>query len=117
VRVAVECQGEELCFAVEDQGPGIPAEVLDGLGRPFLQRATEQAEPDDAAPWGRPGLGLYLTGLMISIHGGRLLVSRGNTAGTIARLCFPIARVRPAEMRSSVERRMEDQLVSRVTSI
>ncbi|MCS6971315.1 MAG: HAMP domain-containing sensor histidine kinase [Planctomycetota bacterium] len=62
--VAVRLADGEL--AVEDDGPGVPAEVLPRLFEPFV------------ASDGGTGLGLYLARLIAEAHGGRLRYERAG---------------------------------------
>ncbi len=63
-------------LAIEDRGPGIPAEIRDRLFQPF-------------ASAGGVGLGLALSRRIVDLHGGRLTLDDRPGGGTRARLVFP----------------------------
>ncbi|OYQ35267.1 hypothetical protein CHU95_08575 [Niveispirillum lacus] len=77
----------EVVVSIVDDGPGLPPEVLAGMGRPFLRAG----DPLTASVGGL-GLGLYLATLLTMRHGGKLLAERAdNGQGTCIRLAFPAA--------------------------
>ena len=82
-QVTLTCRAEagQLCFAVEDDGPGFPAEILRTGGQMF---ATGDAARSD----GHQGLGLYGARTVAEAHGGRLLLE--NT-GRGARATLTVA--------------------------
>lgn len=78
VEVTVALQEDGVEVAVEDRGPGLPAEVRSRLFHPF---AT-----------GRPGgvgLGLALAHRIVVLHGGRIRLEDRPGGGTRALLAFP----------------------------
>lgn len=75
----------DVVVSVVDDGPGLPPEVVTGMGRPFLRGG----DPLTASVGGL-GLGLYLAMLLTARHGGKLSAGRpdgGN--GTCIRVAFP----------------------------
>lgn len=71
IRVTAAARGDEVVFAVEDDGPGVPAEVRERLFQPF-------ASTKGAAGL---GLGLYMARLIVVSHRGRIeLVDRPGGA-------------------------------------
>lgn len=70
VRISTRAKGEVLEIAVEDEGVGIPSDLLRGIFHPFAQ--------GDA--WRQTGLGLGLSIVrkMVELHGGRV---RADSAG------------------------------------
>ena len=67
-------------FTVLDEGPGMPAQVLERARQPFFTTKEH----------GRGmGLGLYLVGLIAERHGGRFELSSQAGAGVRAALTFP----------------------------
>jgi two-component system cell cycle sensor histidine kinase PleC len=83
--------GFQLC--VEDDGPGIPAALLDRIFTPFNQidnRYSRQA--------GGTGLGLSLVRGLAELHGGRAWIESDTGAGVRAFVYFPkAARAAPSQ--------------------
>lgn len=82
-------------LSVDDDGPGIPAELLPRLFTPFVRAAptSREAPPpaDDAAPDGSIGLGLGLAHGLVVAMGGELTVGASSAAGTSMLLRMPRA--------------------------
>lgn len=77
----------DVVVSIVDDGPGLPPEVMVGMGRPFLRGG----DPLTASVGGL-GLGLYLATLLTARHGGRLTADRADGGrGTRIRLAFPAA--------------------------
>jgi two-component system, sensor histidine kinase RegB len=76
IAVEVEAGGPSARVGVEDTGVGVPREILDRLGEPFL--TTKQ-------PGEGMGLGLYLVRRLLEQVGGRLTV-RSRDRGTVVSL-------------------------------
>jgi two-component system sensor histidine kinase RegB len=82
VKVRVSQSEGELSFAIEDQGPGMPPEVLARATEPFFT----------TKPRGRGmGLGLFLAQSVAEQMGGRLELSSEAGRGTRVRLVLPAA--------------------------
>ncbi|MGW7775123.1 DUF4118 domain-containing protein [Pseudomonas machongensis] len=81
----VEVQDERLCFAVADQGPGIPVAEREKIFDMFYT-----ASRGDRGGQGT-GLGLAICQGMIGAHGGNILVGEGiDGQGTCITLCLPL---------------------------
>ena len=80
VRVACGLAGGRVCVRVQDDGPGMPADVLARLGEPFF---TTRARGT--------GLGLYLSRQLVQGAGGRLAVASREGAGTTVTVELPLA--------------------------
>ncbi|UVK81594.1 sensor histidine kinase KdpD [Pseudomonas sichuanensis] len=81
----VKVQDEQLCFAVSDQGPGIPEDEREKIFDMFYTAAR-----GDRGGQGT-GLGLAICQGMIGAHGGRILVGEGlDGHGTCITLCLPL---------------------------
>ncbi|AXA25833.1 sensor histidine kinase [Pseudomonas putida] len=81
----VEVQDEHLCFAVADQGPGIPVAEREKIFDMFYTAAR-----GDRGGQGT-GLGLTICQGMIGAHGGSILVGEGiDGQGTCITLCLPL---------------------------
>lgn len=78
VELRVDVQEEGVQVAVEDRGPGLPAEIRGRLFHPF---ATGRA--------GGVGLGLALAHRIVVLHGGRIRLEDRPGGGTRAVLFFP----------------------------
>lgn len=77
-------RGEDggVVMAVEDRGPGVPAELTKRLFQPFVS--------------GRPGgvgLGLTLAHRIVTLHGGRLALAPRDGGGTRAEITLPPGRI------------------------
>jgi signal transduction histidine kinase len=64
--------GQAVAFAVDDNGPGIPAEVKDKVFTPYF--TTKHAK-------GGSGLGLAICHRIVSDHGGKIVASRSPLGG------------------------------------
>lgn len=86
VRIDGETSGDgQVMVTITDDGPGLPTEVMAGIGRPFLRGG----DPLTASVGGL-GLGLYLATLLTSRHGGQLSADQPKGGhGTRIRLAFP----------------------------
>ncbi len=63
---------------IEDQGAGIPPEVLPRVGEPFFTTKN-----------GGTGLGVAIAQRIVERHGGTLSIESAPGRGTIARVCLP----------------------------
>lgn len=80
IEVRVTATAERVRVAVEDSGTGVPDELIDKLGEPFLTTK----EPGEGM-----GLGLYLARGLLEPAGGRLTVENRRPAGARAVLDLP----------------------------
>lgn len=93
-RIGVASQGlidGSLALSVSDTGPGIAAEDLEIVLKPFHQGRAGRRNPERGS-----GLGLTLVKSLVELHGGRLELDSRPGAGTKASLVFPADRTRPA---------------------
>ncbi|MEQ8602915.1 MAG: PAS domain-containing sensor histidine kinase [Marivibrio sp.] len=81
VALAVDVRDGTVALTVRDDGPGVPEEVLERLGEPFLRG-------DDARRRSLPGvgLGLAITKRLMEEQGGGLSVGPDDQGGTCATL-------------------------------
>lgn len=85
LELRVALQNEQLCFAVSDQGPGIPVAEREMIFDMFYTAAR-----GDRGGQGT-GLGLAICQGMIGAHGGKILVDDGiDGQGTCITLCLPL---------------------------
>ena len=90
--LAVSVHDEHLCFAVSDQGPGIPVAEREKIFDMFYTAAR-----GDRGGQGT-GLGLAICQGMIGAHGGQIQVSEGiDGHGTCITLCLPLPQQPDAE--------------------
>ncbi len=74
--------GREVRIWVEDNGPGIPPELVDKLGTPFERGPRAEAG-------GGFGLGLAIVNGIMNLHGGRMALESTMGHGTKVSLSFP----------------------------
>lgn len=84
VRVGVTADHSGLVVEVEDEGPGLPPEVVRNLGKPFLQ-----ADMSSTRLRGGVGLGLAIVVAATKSLGGRLEFEARTPRGTRARVVLP----------------------------
>ncbi len=78
---AVEEDGIFVRFDVADNGPGIPAHIIERLFQPFVTTRP---------PGQGSGLGLAIAYGIVTQHGGQVLVSSQPDRGTTVRVALPI---------------------------
>ena len=96
IRVRVRPARNAINIFVEDDGIGIPADVLPRLGRPF-----EQVEAEYSRAGGGSGLGLAIARGLVELHGGRLKIRSQLGVGTIVLIHLPT--VQPAANDTGLE--------------
>lgn len=85
VSLDVYRHGEEVCFAVTDNGIGIARDDLSKLGQPFTQLSNDVSRQFEGA-----GLGLSLVKGLVALHGGRLEISSTLGEGTEVKVRLPL---------------------------
>ena len=75
----------EAIVEVRDRGPGIPADQVERLKRPFTRLDTARSNASGA------GLGLAIVDRIVRGHGGRLDLLPRPGGGMIARIALPLA--------------------------
>lgn len=78
VTIRVELQGAEVLLSVEDDGPGVPADLVDRIFEPFVSGG------------GRSGLGLAIADEIARVHGGRLSYGPSALGGAAFSLQLPV---------------------------
>ena len=81
-RIALDREAAWLSIQVEDSGPGVSAELLERLGKPFVRG-------DHARNSIGVGLGLSIVARAAELHGGQLQLRNGEQRGFVARLRLP----------------------------
>ncbi len=79
-----------LTLTVEDTGVGIPSTDLSNLMKPF----SRVGDPYTSRSQGT-GLGLYITRVMVELHGGSMTITSELKRGTTVVVSFPAERVLP----------------------
>ena len=82
VRIALDAKGDDLLLTVEDNGVGVPEQLVRRLGEPFF--TTKE-------PGRGTGLGLYLARHVALRAGGQLRISSLEGRGTQVTLIVPEA--------------------------
>ena len=85
VRLSVERVSDEVRFSVRDTGVGIAPEDLERLFQPFAQLETGPTRR-----YGGTGLGLYISGRLAGMLGGRIDVDSSPGVGSTFTLVLPV---------------------------
>ena len=88
VHISVHRDGDQAILVVEDQGPGMPAEVA--------ERATERfyrADQSRSRHRGGSGLGLSIVDATVTSHGGAVSIDTVTGGGTCVRIKLPVTRL------------------------
>lgn len=83
IEVSLTASGDRVTLAVEDQGPGVPDEVLPHLFERFFRLDPARGRA------GGPGLGLTVVATIADLHGGCAVAERGDGGGLRVRLDLP----------------------------
>jgi len=83
VRIWVRSEGSNVSIVIEDDGPGLSADVIDEVMQPG-QRLDEQAPGY--------GFGLPIACELAELYGGDLALRRGSLGGLCSTLTLPAAR-------------------------
>jgi signal transduction histidine kinase len=83
--LVVTPQGDEMVFAVRDQGRGIPVDKLEVVFERFLQ-----VDASDSREKGGTGLGLAICRGIVQSHGGRIWVESAPGHGAVFRFTLPL---------------------------
>jgi signal transduction histidine kinase len=84
VRMVARTADNLASIAVSDRGPGVPPNVMEQLGTPFLQ-----ADLSFCRRWDGVGLGLALALRITRSHGGRLSLIPRSDGGTVGLIELP----------------------------
>jgi PAS domain S-box-containing protein len=88
IRLSAQPAGDrEVCFAVEDQGQGIPREKLEHIFDRF-----QQGDASDTRAMGGTGLGLALCRSIVEQHGGQIWAESALGQGSRFLFTLPAAR-------------------------
>ncbi len=84
VEVGAEAVADRIYFYVEDNGPGVAAEDIARLGRPFEQGDVVMANGMKGS-----GLGLAIANSLVELHGGSLRLGSRPGEGAVAVVALP----------------------------
>jgi two-component system osmolarity sensor histidine kinase EnvZ len=84
--LSLTTDGQDVVIAVADHGPGVPAEQIDRLLRPFERGETARSGSGGA------GLGLPIVQRIARLHGGSLRLLANTPHGLRAELTLPLER-------------------------
>jgi len=90
VAIRIRQTAREIVVRIEDQGPGIPEEILPRIFDPFF--STKQADKQAGM-----GLGLSVSRSLIEAMGGRIKVSSTPGKGSVFSAIFPRIAIAHAE--------------------
>jgi RNA polymerase sigma factor (sigma-70 family) len=96
IRVSAVGDGREVVIAVQDDGPGIPADELSHIGERFFRGGDENTRSTRGT-----GLGLALVSEILDLHGTYLEVE--STVGVGSRFSFQLPRGRVSLQDSSID--------------
>jgi two-component system CheB/CheR fusion protein len=91
VKLSLSVEGGTALLRVEDEGIGIPLDMIDKIFEPFV-RAVPDDEPVHGTPSGGMGLGLALVRSIVRAHGGEVrAISDGPQLGSTLEVRLPLA--------------------------
>jgi two-component system, OmpR family, osmolarity sensor histidine kinase EnvZ len=87
VEIMTKRTGPSIVLEIADRGPGIPADQVDRLKRPFTRGESARTDATGA------GLGLAIVERIARMHGGSFDLTPREGGGTLARVTLPVANV------------------------
>jgi two-component system cell cycle sensor histidine kinase PleC len=84
IEIGAQALAEQVCFYVEDNGPGIAVEDIARIGRPFEQGDVVMANGMKGS-----GLGLAIATSLVELHGGTLRLGSRAGEGAVAVVTLP----------------------------
>ncbi|ALM51453.1 sensor histidine kinase [Halomonas huangheensis] len=81
ISLKMYCEGNEVCLAVQDDGPGVAAEALERLSQPFERGGRQDTEGS--------GLGLAIVETIAQRLGGRIRITNQVPTGLSVALWLP----------------------------
>jgi signal transduction histidine kinase/CheY-like chemotaxis protein/HAMP domain-containing protein len=92
ITITARLEGDHVRVDVQDQGPGVPADLRPHLFQPFVQGENPLVKRHEGT-----GLGLAISRMLVELHGGRLWLDEGGPGARFA-LTLP-AGARPGTAR------------------
>lgn len=86
ITVELQCNEQAVSIEICDRGPGIPADQVEAVFRPFHRLETARGEKT-----GGSGLGLAIARQLANKHGWTIELLPREGGGTVARLGLPVA--------------------------
>lgn len=84
ILVRISSTSQATVITVEDNGPGLPTDIQDQLGQPFVQGADAAADPSPGL-----GIGLAVVNHHTRAHGGHISVDHPGSGGTRITVTLP----------------------------
>jgi signal transduction histidine kinase len=85
--IELSCEEMALVVAIRDRGPGIPADALDNVFRPYYRIDGSRSRTS-----GGVGLGLTVAQAIVQGHGGEIILQNRPEGGLEARIVLPVLR-------------------------
>jgi signal transduction histidine kinase len=84
--IELSCEDTALVVAIRDRGPGIPADAIDNVFRPYYR-----VDKSRNRSTGGVGLGLTVAQAIVQGHGGEIILKNRPEGGLEARIVLPVA--------------------------
>jgi signal transduction histidine kinase len=84
--IELSCEDTALVVAIRDRGPGIPADAIDNVFRPYYR-----VDKSRNRSTGGVGLGLTVAQAIVQGHGGEIILKNRPEGGLEARIELPVA--------------------------
>lgn len=91
-RVAVQSSANDVVVVIDDDGPGIPPDLIGQVFEPFFRVDRARTKQFDGA-----GLGLTIAKEIVQRAGGSIKIQNGSFRGLIQTVTLPVAQSLPAE--------------------
>jgi signal transduction histidine kinase len=85
-QIELSREAGSLVVAIKDHGPGIPADALDNVFRPYYRIDKSRNRTT-----GGVGLGLTVAQAIVQAHGGEIILRNRPEGGLEARVTLPVA--------------------------
>ena len=82
VRIRLRANGDDVLFAVDDRGPGVPDELKERVFQPFVRGDRDEASPGS-------GIGLSIVARFVELHEGKVWVEDRPGGGSSFKVQIP----------------------------